>query len=188
MKKRLIMSASILAALGGNASASMGDTVAKAMDLRLETIECKDNQRHVSAESLEMAMSIIAKLNTQTKQLREVYSEIEQSEVPESYFDKVTIDELVVADGYIRGFEMILKAQHESLSRRVMASEQPAVETAKQIRKATAKLRRVVGDLMSIERQLQVASIGKYETSFEMTSDKVAKLKAATQATVSNYH
>ena len=31
-------------------------------------------------------------------------------------------------------------------------------------------------------------AIGKYETSFEMTSDKVAKLKAATQATVSNYH
>ncbi|MEZ8463597.1 hypothetical protein AB6D04_05010 [Vibrio splendidus] len=176
------MSNNILAAFGGSAYDSISGIIAQTMAFRLEGFECKEGDFYLSDENYELAKVIIGQLDAQTKKLREAYSEIEQSENVDSYFTNLTIDELIVADGCIRGFEMILNAQHHDMRRRILVSEASVMQAMRQIRRATAKLRKAIDDLMSIERQFQIASTEKYQMSFNMTSDKVAKLKAATEA------
>ncbi|PTP52459.1 hypothetical protein [Vibrio splendidus] len=180
------MCKSILTAFGGSASDSMSSIIAQAMVFRLNNSGFKDDEFYLSDESYDLANIIIGQLGAQTKKLRAVYLEIEQSEVPERHFDDVTIDELVVADGYIRGFEMILSAQCYDMSHRVLVSETSVMQTMKKVRIATSKLRRAVDDLMSIKRQLRIASKNKYENSLEITSDDVTKLKVATEASIIN--
>lgn len=184
-KRQEVMSKNILAAFGGSASDSIRSIIAQAMAFHLEGFECKDGEFYLSDENYDLAIVIIGQLDAQTKKLRDAYSEIEQSENVDSYFGNLAIDELFVANGFIRGFEMILNAQHHDMKRRNLASEASegsVMQAMCQIRRATAKLRKAIDDLMSIERQLQIASTEKYQMSFNMTSDKVAKLKAATEA------
>ncbi|CAK1868249.1 hypothetical protein [Vibrio sp. 1CM24A] len=178
------MNKSILIVLGDNISADMSDIISKTMKLYLEMVECKGSKYQVATESMDTAVTVMTKLSSQAKKLRCVYDEIEKSDNPERYFDHATISELVVANGYIRGFEKILKAQYDSCSNRVAALELEAIKELKQIRVVVAKLRRIIDDLMSIERQLNIASINKYEKRLKMTSDDVAKLKEATQRLV----
>ncbi|CAH7268279.1 conserved hypothetical protein [Vibrio chagasii] len=176
------MSENILAAFGGSASDSISSIITQAMAFRLEGFECKDGEFYLSDENYDLAIVIIGQLDAQTKKLRDAYSEIEQSENVDSYFGNLAIDELFVANGCIRGFEMILNAQHHDMKRRNLVSEASVMQAMRQIRRATAKLRKAIDDLMSIERQLRVASTGKHQMSLEMTSDKVTKLTAATEA------
>ncbi len=176
------MSENILAAFGGSASDSISSIIAQAMAFRLEYFECENDEFYLSDENYDLAIVIIGQLDAQTKKLRDAYSEIEQSENVDSYFGNLVIDELFVANGCIRGFEMILNAQHHDMKRRNLVSEASVMQAMRQIRRATAKLRKAIDDLMSIERQLRVASAEKHQMSLEMTSDTVTKLTAATKA------
>ncbi|WP_210456025.1 hypothetical protein [Vibrio crassostreae] len=176
------MNTSILAAFGSNASDSISDIVAQAMAFRLEGSGCNNSEFYLSDENYELAKIIIGQLDARTKGLREAYFEIEQSKNVNSYFDSLTVDELLVANGFIRGFEMILNAQHYDMKRHNLVSEASVMQAMLQVRRAAAKLRKAIDDLMSIERQLRVASTEKHQMSLEMTSDKVTKLTAATKA------
>ncbi|CAH7405128.1 conserved hypothetical protein [Vibrio chagasii] len=181
------MSNDIFTAFGGSAYHSISSIIAQAMAFRLEGFEFKDGEFYLSDESYDLAIAIIGQLDAQTKKLRDAYSEIEQSENVDSYFGNLAIDELFVANGFIRGFEMILNTQHYDMKRRNLVSEASVMQAMLQIRRATAKLRKAIDDLMSIERQLRVASTEKHQMSLEMTSGKVAKLKIATEAAIMNY-
>ncbi|WP_086774877.1 hypothetical protein [Vibrio coralliirubri] len=178
------MSKIIRAAFDGSANDSISGMIAKAMELSLEGSEYKNDEFYLSDENYELVNIIIGQLDGQAQKLREVYREIELSAHVESYFDSLTIDELFVANSCIREFEMILNAKYYAMSGCVIVSGASVMQIMKQIRMSAAKLRRVIGDLMSVERQLRVASTNKYESSFEMTSDKITTLKLATEAAI----
>ncbi|MEZ9702312.1 hypothetical protein AB4455_25215 [Vibrio sp. 10N.261.46.E12] len=181
------MSKIIMAAFDGSANDSISCIIAKTMALRLEGSEYKNNEFYLSDENYELVNIIIGQLDDQTQKLREAYREIERSAHVESYFDNLTIDELFVANSCIREFEMILNAKNCAMSCSFIVSGASVIQIMKQVRMSAAKLRRAIGDLMSVERQLRVASMNKYESSFEMTSDKVTKLKLATEAAITSH-
>ncbi|PMO09661.1 hypothetical protein BCT20_21720 [Vibrio sp. 10N.222.55.C12] len=176
-----------MAAFDGSANDSISGIIAKVMVLRLADSEYKNNEFYLSDENYELANIIIDQLDDQTQKLREVYREIKRSAHVDSYFDNLTIDELFVANSCIREFEMILNAKYYAMSCAVIVSGGSVMQIMKQVRMSAAKLRRAIGDLMSVERQLRIASTNKYESSFEMTSDKVTKLKLATEAAITSY-
>lgn len=187
MNKRHGMSKIIKAAFDGSANDSISGIIAKVMALRLEESEYKNDEFYLSDENYELANIIIGQLDDQAQKLREAYREIGLSAHVESYFDSLTINELFVANSCIREFEMILNAKYYAMSGCVIVSGASVMQIMKQIRMSAAKLRRVIGDLMSVERQLRVASTNKYDSSFEMTSDKITKLKLATEAAITSH-
>ncbi|MCG9642118.1 hypothetical protein L1D22_19945 [Vibrio sp. Isolate34] len=181
------MSNIIMATFDGNANDCISGIMAKIVALHLADSEYKNNEFYLSDENFELANIVIGQLYDQTQKLREVYREIKRSAHVDSYFDNSTIDELFVANSCIREFEMILNAKYYAMSCSVIVSGPSVMQIMKQVRMSAAKLRRAIGDLISVERQLRVASTNKYESSFEMTSDKVTKLKLATEAAITSY-
>ncbi|ANW24305.1 hypothetical protein BA953_08780 [Vibrio coralliilyticus] len=176
----------IIAALGGNASASVGGTVGQAMDLRFG--QPVVNLRSEDAESVATAAAIIDTLNTQISKLHELYREIESSTDPKSYFDDESVNELADADAIVRAFEEMLRIQYEGLVRKTGDTSNDAVVTAKKIRRTVAKLRSSVTAFISMNNQLKTANLSDYQPQLEMTSDKVAMLKAATESAASRIH
>jgi len=180
----------IIAALGGNASASVGDTVSQAMGLHWESsvVESKNNCNEANAESVAIAVALIDRLNTQISALHELYREIENSDDPKSYFDDESVDELLDANALVRAFEEMLRIQYDSMIRKNGNTNSDAIVTAKKIRRTVAKLRSGVTSLISINNQLKTAKLNDYQPQLEMTSDKIAMLKAATESAASRVH
>ncbi|NHN75627.1 hypothetical protein [Vibrio fluvialis] len=180
----------IVTALGGNASASIGDAVGQAMNLRLEqSVVCLDHEEcRANDESIATAQDLIDKLETKIAILHELYREIEISDSPNSYFDAESVEELKDADVMVRAFEEMLRIQFEGMVRRVGNREDATLSAAKQLRRTVAKLRKTVSSFLSIHNQLKENNLGDYAAYFEFSDQKVAMLKAATEAAASGIH
>lgn len=183
MSKGLIMGA-ILLALSSDAGASLVNAAQATTTLRSSGVQ---NRAMPNCHAFNHAMNKASKvINQETQKWREIYAEIDNSSVPELFFDEMNMKHLNNADLFVRSGEEMLRIQVENL----IAEHQDelpdhTLAAIRQFRVSIAKLRMSITNVLNIQKQLRPA-IADNKASFDMSSDTLQSLKTATENTY--YH
>lgn len=180
MSKGLIMSA-VITALSGNASASVDSAFAATNNFRENPISRVSNMRvNENQGRIKQTQTVVNHIKEEIQRWRDLANDIEASENPVSFFSEEEVAELDRVDLYVRYGEQMLRLQYEDLVRH--SKDKKMVDSLKSLRKAIAQLRSSISNVVLLEKQYHPAKASEYVEQFDMSTEKLAMLKEATQA------
>ncbi|TKG06069.1 hypothetical protein [Vibrio sp. F13] len=186
MKKGLMMTP-IATALARHASADVSHAILYAMRLCLETKMTEDKSEFLDRNTARIVTNLVHSINDSVMMMNAIYVEIEGSVSPELFFDGESVAELSRADGMMRALEKRLRVLYNGLVKGTGEGTEP-VKSAKEIRRSVAKLRTCITCLVRLNHQLNIVHLSDDKPAFELTSEKVAMLKAASFCAASFEH